>query len=155
MNRLAASCESTGSKRKILQEPIEDEVMRTWLEAQDSASNENVLSEWTDWNEMERHVYRLQRQLANAVEHGNRKAIRHYKWLIRNSQHAKLLAIRSVTQENNGRRTPGVDGKVYTTPEARNELLTLVNLQRRPLPVRGCTSRKRRKTTATRYPHYP
>ncbi|CAM3749094.1 reverse transcriptase domain-containing protein [Alicyclobacillus pomorum] len=143
MNRLAASSEATGSKRKMSQEPIEDEVMRAWLEAQDSASNENVLSEWTDWNEIERHVYRLQRQLANAVEHGNRKAIRHYKWLIRNSQHAKMLAIRSVTQENNGRRTPGVDGRIYTTPEARYELLTLVNLQRKPLPVRRVYIKKK------------
>jgi RNA-directed DNA polymerase len=96
-----------------------------------------------DWDETERHVSRLQRQLANAVEHGNRKAARHYKWLIRNSHHVKMLAIRAVTQENKGRNTPGVDGKTYTTPEARQELLKLVNLKKKPLHVRRVYIKKK------------
>jgi hypothetical protein len=75
--------------------------------------------------EIEAHISRLQRQLANAVEHGNLKADRHYKWLIRNSHHAKMLAIRKVTQENNGRNTPRIEGQVYSTPEKRDELLKL------------------------------
>ncbi len=50
-----------------------------------------------DWNAAEAHVARLQRQLAQAVEHQNRSAIRHYKQLLRHSHHAKLLAIRLVT----------------------------------------------------------
>ena len=86
---------------------------------------------------------RLQRQLAQAVEQQNRPAIRHYKWLLRHSYHAKLLAIRLVTQENRGRKTPGVDGRIYTTPTQRDTLLHEVDLQCRPLPVRRVFIRKK------------
>ena len=118
-------------------------MFQAWLEAQDVPPEDDVFEYWIDWNEIEAHVSRLQRQLANAVEHDNRKAARHYKWLIRNSYHAKMLAIRQVTQENNGRNTPGVDGQVYSTPERRNELLKLVNPRKKPLPVRRVYIRKK------------
>jgi RNA-directed DNA polymerase len=143
MNSLAASSETAGSKRKISPETIEDKVMREWSEAQDSPSNESLVSEWIDWSGIEHHVFRLQRQLANAVEHRNRKAARHYKWLIRNSRNVRMLAIRTVTQENKGRKTPGVDGKTYMTPEARKELLELVSLRKNPLPVRRVYIKKK------------
>ncbi|WP_054968608.1 reverse transcriptase N-terminal domain-containing protein [Alicyclobacillus ferrooxydans] len=143
MNRPTAISEPTGSKRKTSTSSIDDKVMRAWLEAQETSAEASSLETWTDWEEIERHVSRLQRQLANAVEYGNRKAIRHYKWLIRNSQHTKMLAIRAVTQENSGRKTPGVDGKTYLTTETRKELLTLLNLRKRPLPVRRVYIRKK------------
>lgn len=143
MNSLAASSETTGSKRKISPETIEDKVMREWSEAQDSPSSESLVSEWIDWSGIEHHVFRLQRQLANAVEHHNRKAARHYKWLIRNSRNVRMLVIRTVTQENKGRKTPGVDGKTYMTPEARKELLELVSLRKKPLPVRRVYIKKK------------
>jgi RNA-directed DNA polymerase len=38
------------------------------------------------------------------------------------SQAAKLPANRQVTQENDGRDTPGIDGVVRVTPEARRAL---------------------------------
>jgi RNA-directed DNA polymerase len=143
MNRPTAKSEPTGSKRKISTSSIDDKMMRAWLEAQETSPEASSLETWTDWEEIERHVSRLQRQLANAVEYGNRKAIRHYKWLIRNSQHTKMLAIRAVTQENSGRKTPGVDGKTYLTAETRKELLALLNLRKRPLPVRRVYIRKK------------
>ena len=89
-----------------------------------------------DWNAAEAHVARLQRQLAQAVEHQNRSAIRHYKHLLRHSHHAKLLAIRLVTQENQGRKTPGVDGRIALTASQRDILVQTIDLERRPLPVR-------------------
>ncbi|GMA61629.1 reverse transcriptase N-terminal domain-containing protein [Alicyclobacillus fastidiosus] len=110
--------------------------MRAWMDAQKADSTEQTLSEQTNWQEIERHVLRLQRQLVNAVEHGNRKVVRHLKWLIRTSYHTKLLAIRHLTQENRGRRTAGVDGKTYTTAKQRQELNGLINIRRKPLPVR-------------------
>ncbi|CAM3815106.1 reverse transcriptase N-terminal domain-containing protein [Alicyclobacillus pomorum] len=144
MNRKAVQQgESIGRIRKNLQEIHEDEIMHAWMEAQTADINENADDQWIDWKEIERHVLRLQRQLAHAVEHNNRKAVRHYKWLIRSSYHTKLLAIRHVTQENRGRRTPGVDGLTYTTSERRRELANLVNLRNRPLPVRRVYIRKK------------
>ena len=143
MNNLSALSEPTGPKRHIPLEATEDEVLRAWLESQEASPEDSTFNTWIEWNEVEAHVSRLQRQLANAVEHNNRKAVRHYKWLIRGSHHAQMMAIRQVTQENNGRSTPGIDGLIYPTPEKRDELLKLVNLKRRPLPVRRVYIRKK------------
>ena len=57
--------------------------------------------------------------------------------LLARSESAKLLAIRRVTQENAGKTTPGIDGKVYLTPEARwnwsqEERFSLKEYQPRP-----------------------
>jgi len=71
-------------------------------EASDSSVLAHPFVSGIDWNAAEAHVARLQRQLAHAVEHQNRSTIRHYKQLLRHSHHAKLLAIRLVTQENPG-----------------------------------------------------
>jgi RNA-directed DNA polymerase len=144
MNRKAVQKdESTGRIRKNPREVREDRIMEAWLEVQEVDGSQHESNEQTDWKEIERHVLRLQRQLAHAVENNNRKAVRHHKWLIRSSHHVKLLAIRHVTQENSGRRTPGVDGKTYTTPRERQELAELINLRQRPLPVRRVYIRKK------------
>ncbi|MCL6445396.1 MAG: group II intron reverse transcriptase/maturase [Alicyclobacillus sp.] len=142
MNKLSAPGEPTDSKRKIAPDTIEDKVMREWYETNASPQTDTLEPE-LDWEAIECHVSRLQRQLANAVEHGNRKATRYYKWLIRNSWHVKMLAVRSVTQENDGRKTPGIDGKTCLTPRERSELLEQVNLKRKPLPVRRVYIRKK------------
>lgn len=136
MNQISVHDEPTDRIRKRRSELYEDKVMRAWLEAQVTDSSEQTLDEETNWQEIERHVLRLQRQLVNAVEQGNRGAVRHFKWLIRTSHHAKLLAIRHVTQENRGRRTAGVDGKTYTTAKQRQELRELIDIRKKPLPVR-------------------
>ena len=43
--------------------------------------------------------------------------------LLASSWSAKLLAVRQVAQENDGRKTPGIDGVVSTTDEDRMGLL--------------------------------
>ncbi len=69
MNRRAVSQdESTGHIRKNPREIYEDAIMRAWVEAQAADTSEYV-GEWMDRKEIERHVLRLQRQLAHAVEH--------------------------------------------------------------------------------------
>ncbi len=44
--------------------------MRAWLEAQNADTNEHEAETRMNWKRIERHVIRLQRQLANAVEFG-------------------------------------------------------------------------------------
>lgn len=143
MNRKAVrNDESTDRNRKNPSEIHEDKIMRAWMEAQSADTSKHEV-EWTDWKKIERHVLRLQRQLASAVEQNNRKVVLHVKWLIRTSYHATLLAIPQVTQETQGRHTPGVDGKTHTTPSQRKELAGIINLRSRPLPVRRVYIRKK------------
>lgn len=132
MNPLTASSEPTGSRATDLL-PSQQEHELLWTV---NPAPVNAFATGVDWHAVEAHVARLQRQLAQAVEQHNRPAIRHFKWLLRHSYHAKLLAIRLVTQENAGRHTPGVDGRTYTTPAERDLLLHELELERRPLPVR-------------------
>ncbi len=145
MNREAVEKdESTVYLRKNHRKSRQDEIMRAWVEAQTAdISEQEAVDHGADWKRIERHVLRLQRQLAHAVEQNNRKVIRHFKWLIRTSHHVKLLAIRHVTQENQGRHTAGVDGKTYTTPSERKELAEIINLRSRPLPVRRVYIKKK------------
>ena len=130
--------------------------MRAWREAQTADTSPHTPDERVNWKEIERHVLRLQRQLAHAVEQGKRKAVRHYKWLIRTSHHVKLLAIRHVTQENQGRRTPGVDGKTYTTPATAPRTLRTREFasSSSPRPT-GVRPQEERKTPAFGNSHHP
>ena len=131
---LTALSEPTVSVGAVFKECLDDE--RLTGEVQDASALAHPFVSGIDWNAAEAHVARLQRQLAQAVEHQNRSAIRHYKQLLRHSHHAKLLAIRLVTQENPGRKTPGVDGRIALTASQRDTLLQTIDLERRPLPVR-------------------
>jgi RNA-directed DNA polymerase len=81
--------------------------------------------DWTsiDWRQAEQVVRRLQAgdprtggvQACQAGRWGKVRALQH---LLTHSFAAKVLAVRRVT-ENHGKRTPGVDGEVWTTPEQK------------------------------------
>ena len=49
---------------------------------------------------------------------------------------AKCLAVRRVTQDNQGKKTPGVDGVAALEPEQRLALVATFNLDARPQPIR-------------------
>jgi RNA-directed DNA polymerase len=89
-----------------------------------------------DWKKVARHVDRLQKQLAKAIEEGNRRLARYLKHLIRNSFYVRILAVRKITQQNAGKNTPGIDQKIYNTPEKREHLVKEVLLTKKPLPVK-------------------
>ena len=83
------------------------------------------LTSWSavNWTAVEGTVRRLQGRIFRAAAHGKRAQVKNLQKLLVRSQAAKLLAIRQVTQENDGKRTPGIDGVVCATPEARLALL--------------------------------
>ncbi|MCG5536186.1 group II intron reverse transcriptase/maturase [Ectothiorhodospira mobilis] len=82
-----------------------------------------VSSDWTHWHQIHwfssyQAVRRLQTRIAKATQLGDwRKARRLQRLLIRSSS-AKAVAVRRVT-ENRGRKTPGVDGITWSTPESK------------------------------------
>src|SRR5215468_2315896 len=69
---------------------------------------------------------------------GDQQRMESLQRLLASSWSAKLLAVRKVAQENDGRNTPGIDGVVSTADEDRVNLLEDgLRLQGyRPLPVR-------------------
>ena len=91
-----------------------------------------------DWRTVETTVRRLQERIYRATERGERRQARSLQQLLVRASSAKLLAIRRVTQENQGKRTAGIDGVVCDTPDARAALFRAgLSLQGyKPLPVR-------------------
>jgi RNA-directed DNA polymerase len=91
-----------------------------------------------NWRQVEREVLRLQHRIFMAKVRGDRQRMESLQRLLASSWSAKLLAVRKVAQENDGRKTPGIDGVVSTTDADRVDLLKDgLRLQGyRPLPVR-------------------
>ena len=63
-------------------------------------------------------VRRLQVRIAKAVQLGRWGKVKALQRLLTRSFHARVLAVQRVTS-NKGRRTPGVDGVLWTTPAQR------------------------------------
>ncbi len=75
-----------------------------------------------NWAEKERSIRQLQSRIFKKTRDGNMKQAKHLMKLLVRSEMAKLLAIHDVTQVNDGRTTPGIDGKLYLKDEDRIEL---------------------------------
>lgn len=81
-----------------------------------------------DWNSINgilvhKRVRNLRQRIYRATQRGRWNQVRSLKKLMMRSRANLLLSIRRVTQENRGKRTPGVDNQVALTPEARVKLI--------------------------------
>jgi RNA-directed DNA polymerase len=78
--------------------------------------------EWQalSWPKLHHTVRRLQMRIVKAVQAGRWGKVQALQHLLTHSFAAKALAVKRVT-ENPGRRTPGVDGLLWDTPEKKAE----------------------------------
>jgi len=83
-------------------------------------TNVKLKSQWNtiDWKRAEEHVNRLQTRIAKAVKNGKWSLVKRLQYLLTHSHYAKLLAVKTITQ-NRGKRTAGVDGETWSSPEAK------------------------------------
>ena len=89
-----------------------------------------------NWRVIERKVFRLQKRIYRAKQRGDVRTVRSLQRLLLKSWYAKLLAVRRVTQDNQGRATAGVDGIKSLTPKQRLELVNQLSLKDKVLPTR-------------------
>ncbi|NEP49786.1 MAG: RNA-dependent DNA polymerase [Moorea sp. SIO3C2] len=75
------------------------------------------------WKQLRRNLFRLQKRVYKAVQAGDLRKARSLQKLILKSRSAQLLAIRQVTQLNQGKKTAGIDGKTALNYEERLEVL--------------------------------
>ena len=77
----------------------------------------SVAIDWNriDWQKVKRNVRRLQGRIVKAIEAGRWGKVKALQRLLTRSFSGKALAVRRVT-ENQGKRTPGVDGEIWDTP---------------------------------------
>lgn len=99
-----------------------------------------------DWASLHRQVRRLQIRIAKATRDQDWRRVKALQRFLVHSFAAKALAVRQVT-ENDGKRTPGVDGEVWTTPGAKwNAIQRLSSRGLRPQPLRRVYIPKRGST---------
>ena len=70
------------------------------------------------WRKLEKHCYRIQKRIFKAESRGNTRAVHKLQKLLMKSRAARLVAVRRVTQDNQGKKTAGVDGiKLVKAPQ--------------------------------------
>ena len=75
-----------------------------------------------DWPQCERQVRRLQARIVKATQEGRWGKVKALQRLLTHSFSGKALAVKRVT-DNQGRRTSGVDGKVWRTPASKHKAI--------------------------------
>src|SRR5690348_461107 len=72
------------------------------------------------WRKLEQHIYRIQKRIYRASQRGNVRTVQKLEKLLLKSNAARLLAVRRVTQDNQGKKTAGIDGVKAVKPAERS-----------------------------------
>ncbi len=97
-----------------------------------------LMYEWSNinWRKLERRVFKLQKRIYRASNCGNVKLVRRLQKLMISSWSARALSVRRVTQDNQGKKTAGVDGVKSLTPKQRCTLVNKIKLSNKVKPTR-------------------
>ena len=87
---------------------------------------ENIKWREIDWKTAEIYVNRLQVRIVKAVQKGKWRLVKRLQKLLTNSFYAKALAVRRVST-NTGKRTAGIDGKVWKTDDDKENAIKQLN----------------------------
>jgi RNA-directed DNA polymerase len=101
-------------------------------------ANMLLKNQWNniDWKKAQEHVNRLQVRITKAVKECKWYLVKSLQYLLTHSYYAKLLATLNVTQ-NKGKRTAGIDGETWSTPEAKMKAaLALTDIEYKAKPLR-------------------
>jgi retron-type reverse transcriptase len=98
----------------------------------------NQTVEWRalPWRELEVRVFKLQKRIFKASSRGDVKAVRRLQKTLMRSWSGKCLAVRKVTQDNQGKKTAGVDGVKSLSPQSRLALVTQLKVTGKSKPTR-------------------
>jgi RNA-directed DNA polymerase len=98
-----------------------------------------------DWKACQSHVDRLQRSISVAMKYGNYEKVHKLRRILYKSKAYNLLCTRRVTQDNQGKRTAGVDKIKLLSPAQRMELVEGLDdgIERQRSPVRQVEIAKR------------
>lgn len=101
-----------------------------------ASSDKATAWEQIDWLKCERQVRRLQARIVKATQEGRWNKVKALQRLLTCSLSGKALAVKRVT-DNQGRRTSGVDGKIWNSPMSKHRAIgTLKRRGYQPQPLR-------------------
>jgi RNA-directed DNA polymerase len=89
-----------------------------------------------NWRQAERYVFKLQKRIFAASRCGDVKKVRKLQKTLMRSWSNRILSVRRVTQDNQGKKTAGVDGAKSLSPAERLELSRELKLTGRSKPTR-------------------
>jgi RNA-directed DNA polymerase len=94
--------------------------------------------EWNTrpWKQIERRVFKLQKRIYQASQRGDTATVHKLQRLLLRFWSAKQLAVRQVTQDNQGKRTAGIDGVKSLTPPQRHALASSLSPHHPARPTR-------------------
>ncbi len=105
----------------------------------DGSASSRLPNSWhaIDWHRVEQQVRTTQMRIAKATQAGDWRRVKALQRSLVRSFTARALAVRRVT-ENQGKRTAGVDRKLWDTPAAKWSAVSELKQQRgyRPQPLR-------------------
>lgn len=88
------------------------------------------------WVKIQRKTFKLQKRIYQAAKSGQKAKANRLQKLLLKSYYAKLLATRKVTQDNQGKKTAGVDGVKSLSPKARLKLAQELGKTSKAKPLR-------------------
>jgi len=92
------------------------------------------------WRSLEQQVVRMQKQVSQASQRGDKQAVHDLQQRLMESEAARLLAVRRVAEENQGKDTAGVDGIKSLSPKERLAMASTIHPKywnyQPPMPVR-------------------
>jgi RNA-directed DNA polymerase len=102
---------------------------------------ETMMYDWKalPWRKLERSVFKLQKRIYQASSRGDRRTVHRLQRLLIHSRSAACLAVRRVAQDNQGKKTAGVDGVKSLTPRHKSRLVDGIHecpLRDKASPVR-------------------
>ena len=85
------------------------------------SASATATSEWHQipWRQLEIAGFKLERRIYKASHAGDIRRVHRLQRLLLKSRAAKLLAVRRVTQDTQGKHTAGIDGVKSLTPRQR------------------------------------
>lgn len=98
----------------------------------------NYKKKWSEipWGFLQTNIVNLQYKIFKYAKRNDRAEVLYYQKELVNSEHAKLLAVRMITQDNRGKKTAGVDGLSELNPIQRFQLATKMILDGKASPIK-------------------
>ena len=105
--------------------------MSSKLNSDEPASSHMSWSEWhhIEWSIIYRTVRGIQVRIAKAARKGQSRKVKNLQRMLTRSFAARALAVRRVT-ENRGKKTPGVDGEIWSLPDLKWQAISRLGAQR-------------------------
>lgn len=89
-----------------------------------------------NWTQVEFRVRRYQTRIYKASRDNNSPKVRCLQKRLLRSLDAKLMAVKRVTTLNKGKRTPGIDKKIFVTDNQKGKLVQKLRLDGKASPIK-------------------